>query len=81
VGVNITAHRLQLVLPGLALLTIVLAAVLLVLANQRDDSEAQGGTVVADGAGLQDFGSVDTLQTAFNADEGTPRVVLLLSPT
>ena len=30
---------------------------------------------------LTDIGGVDDLRAAFNADAGTPRIVLLLSPT
>lgn len=30
---------------------------------------------------LADIGRVDDFRTAFNADAGTPRIVLLLSPT
>ena len=35
----------------------------------------------ADLSGLHDIGSVDELRAVFNGDEGTPRLLLLMSPT
>lgn len=38
-------------------------------------------TAQAAGAELHQLGSLDDLVSQFNQDQGTPRVVLLLSPT
>jgi hypothetical protein len=65
-------------------LAAVLAASVLAAAG-CSDGDGGGGTAASPPAAayaqLQDVGGVLDLRAAFNADEGRPRLLLLLSPT
>ena len=70
--------------------TIAALAAVLVLAGcstGSDEEGASGRTTTATrsadqtGVVLTDLASVDQLQTLFNGDDGSPRLLLLLSPT
>jgi hypothetical protein len=78
-------RRARIAIAALGVLLTVLVAALALLAGGHHGSYA---TEVADrlthpgpGASLTDLRGTDQLRDAFNRDAGTPRLVLLLSPT
>ena len=64
---------------GRAALALLAVAALLGIAGCGGD-DTEGGAAAGSGE-LQDVSSVAVVEDAFDADAGTPRLVLLLSPT
>ena len=78
-------RRIKITIAALSVLLIVLVATVALLAGGHGGSYA---TEVADrlthpgpGASLTDLSDTAQLRDAFNRDTGTPRLVLLFSPT
>jgi hypothetical protein len=78
-------RRVKIAIAALSVLLIVLVGAVALLAGGRHGSYA---TEVADrlthrgpAASLTDLRGTDQLRDAFNRDAGTPRLVLLFSPT
>jgi hypothetical protein len=70
--------------PTLLLIAVLIAVVTAQARNQTSYvSEAISRITEGPGTsvGVRDLSSVAQLQTQFNADEGRPRLILLLSPT
>ena len=70
--------------PTILLIALLIAVVTLQARNQTSYvSEAVSRITEGPGptVGVRDLSSVTQLQTQFNADEGRPRLILLLSPT
>jgi hypothetical protein len=68
-------------LPGRVQIRNLLALGIILLASWAAVQSPLFHRVAPPGVHLSDLGSVDQFRTLFNADVGTPRLVLIFSPT
>lgn len=64
-----------------SLLLVGLLLVLALMACRARPASESSATQAASSTTLTDLESIEQLQTAFNADEGKPRLLLILAPT
>ena len=65
----------------LGLITLVFLAAAPLACGSTSGSQGSGQTPNKPAASLEDLQDLSQLQTMFNKDTGTPRLILLLSPT